>query len=191
MAPANEIGEALQAEPAMQAAPANEAAPAAPASQVEALPEDLPPLFPPDKTGSGKKPGEKESDKDGVTKGAVLGLMNYLKDLSSSLREKKKDDFMQSDARLSMEYVINTLNGKKGLLKEINKRKPQKEQNAPPYKPATAKVSGEKIAGTLSYLENLSDSVYDKNLNITLRQKVQSIMSKIDAVMNKRQGKHG
>ena len=128
-------------------------------------------------------------DKKPLSKDAILGLMNYLKDISSSLPEKKKDVFMQSDARLSMEFVINTLKGKNGLLKGINKKIPQKISRPPV--PQTAPVTGEKIADTLSYLGNLSGAAKDKNLFTTLRQKVQSIMSRIKAVMDKRQNKHG
>jgi hypothetical protein len=48
-------------------------------------------------------------------------------------------------------------------------------------------MAKEKIAGTLSYLGNLSGSIEDKNLFSALRQKVQNIMSKIKAVTDKRQ----
>jgi hypothetical protein len=134
--------------------------------------------------------------------------MNYLKDLAGTLPEKKKDNFMQSDARLSMEYVINTLEGKKGLLKEIKGK-------VPPAQRASASIPGsdrragsapggldrrtgsagegafakEKIANTLSYLGNLSGSIPDRNLFTALKQKVQSIMARIKAVTDKRQNR--
>ncbi|MCL1813255.1 MAG: tetratricopeptide repeat protein [Treponema sp.] len=147
------------------------------------------PQFPP---ASENKPALKdgtESKKEGLTRDAILGLMNYLKDMSSSLPQGKLEAFEKSDARLSMENVINTLKGKEGLLKGLKNKISQKDglaglkPNALPSKP----VSREKIAGTLSYLENLSGSVNDTNLFSVLRQKVQSIMSRINNVMDKRQ----
>jgi hypothetical protein len=122
-----------------------------------------------------------------LTKDSVLGLVKYLKDMSGSLPDKKREDFMQSDARVSMEYVINTLEGKKGLFEEIKKKVP----SAVPAKPRALSIPAvpdkEKIAGTLSYLGNLSTSIQDKNLFAALRKKVQNIMARIKAVTDKRQ----
>ena len=92
---------------------------------------------------------------------------------------------MQSDARLSMEYVINTLEGKKGLLKEMKAKVSPKKPL--PAQQTVSPIAKEKIAGTLSYLGDLSGSIDDKNLFAALRQKVQSIMSRIKAVTDKRQ----
>ncbi|MDR2552931.1 MAG: tetratricopeptide repeat protein [Treponema sp.] len=112
---------------------------------------------------------------------AVLGLMNYLKTLAASLPSKKREEFMRSETRLVMEYVINTLEGKKGLLNEIRARKISLVSSPP------EKVPGEKIAGTLSYLEDLSGSMPDKNLIIVLKRRLQDVASKINAINGKRQ----
>jgi hypothetical protein len=109
--------------------------------------------------------------------------MNYLKDLAGSLPEKKRESFMTSDARLSMEYVINTLEGKKGLLKEIKEKVPVADSFKPP---PSSDSDNKKVAGTLSYLGNLSNSLPDKELFSALKQKVQRIMSRITAVTEKR-----
>jgi hypothetical protein len=64
----------------------------------------------------------------GVAKTDMLALMNYLKGLAGSLPNKERDNFMQSDARISMEYVIDTLEGRKGLFREIEARRPVEPQ---------------------------------------------------------------
>jgi len=122
---------------------------------------------------------------------SILGLMNYLKGLSGSLPEGKKDSFMKSDARLSLEYMINTLEGKKGLLKEIKTKVPSNEPPAVQSGTAEVPIATDKITGTLSYLGNLSGSIHDKNLFTALRKKVQSITSKINAVTDKKTNKQG
>jgi hypothetical protein len=64
----------------------------------------------------------------------MLGLMNYLKNLAGSLSSEVRDTFMQSDARLSMEYIIDTLEGRRGLIREIEAR--HAGDSAPPEGPA-------------------------------------------------------
>ena len=66
-------------------------------------------------------------------KANLLDLMHYLKSLTDSLPDKQKDIFNKSEVRHSMEYVIGSLEGRGGLLKEALKLKPfevniQKEQ---------------------------------------------------------------
>jgi hypothetical protein len=50
--------------------------------------------------------------------------MKFLKGLTGSLPDRDRDTFMQSDARLGMEYIIDTLEGRKGLIRDIEERLP-------------------------------------------------------------------
>jgi hypothetical protein len=78
-----------------------------------------------------------------------------------------------------MEYVINTLKGKRGLLEEIKEKVPE----ARSYRPSVPEVpDSQKVAGTLSYLGNLTSVLPDKDLFLVLKQRVQRIMSRIKAV---------
>jgi hypothetical protein len=123
-----------------------------------------------------KKPEEK------IVKDKIVGLMDYLKSLANTLPENKRENFLKSDARLSMEYVIHTLKGKKGLLEEIKEKVPE----ARSYRPSTPETpDSQKVAGTLSYLENLTSALPDQDLFSTLKQRVQRIMSRIKAVTEK------
>jgi hypothetical protein len=49
--------------------------------------------------------------------------MKFLKTMTGSLPESARDNFMQSDARISMEYIIDTLEGRQGLIRDIEQRK--------------------------------------------------------------------
>ncbi|MDR2073546.1 MAG: hypothetical protein LBP60_08965 [Spirochaetaceae bacterium] len=154
------------------------------------LPEEKFPAEAPDPSSADFEdaPSELPADQDaqepaedtGLSKDSILGLMNYLKSLAGTLPEKKKESFMNSDVRFSMEHVIDTLEGNKGL--------PPKHAAKVPLRPGSAGASmgGEKIAGTPSYLKNLHSPIPDKNLFSILRQKVQSIMARIKAVTDKR-----
>jgi hypothetical protein len=66
----------------------------------------------------------REEESPRFKKDDMLGLMNYLKTLATSLPHKDRDAFMQSDARLSMEYIIDMLEGRKGLILDIETRLP-------------------------------------------------------------------
>jgi hypothetical protein len=113
-------------------------------------------------------PAKDKPDDDKLSPDSILGLMNYLKDLSSSLPENKRESFMQSDARRSMDHVIDALEGKKG----------QSREKAPKRSTATA---GRSDPGAVPQRR-----ITDKNLFNMLKQKVQSIMSRIKAVTDKR-----
>jgi tetratricopeptide (TPR) repeat protein len=126
---------------------------------------------------------DSEAAEEELTREKIAGLMNYLKGLAGSLSDPKKEHFLKSDARLSMEYVINTLEGKKGLLREIREKLPEAEFPEPRLSaPEKSGVDNQKLAGTLSYLDNLSSAMPDKDLLAALRQKVQNIMTRITGV---------
>ncbi|MDR2767014.1 MAG: tetratricopeptide repeat protein [Treponema sp.] len=137
--------------------------------------------------GEGEKEEKKEFGKD-----SIVGLMNYLKGLAGGLPDKQRENFMKSDARLSMEYVINNLSGKQGLLKELKQKAPERRRGDGSSSPPAGKdrrnphPDREKVAGTLSYLGDLSSAIPDKNLFAALKQKVQSIMARIKMVTDKR-----
>jgi hypothetical protein len=114
----------------------------------------------------------------------MLELMRYLKNLTSMLPERQKTNFTQSDARLSMEYIIDTLEGKKGLFREIQTRKPRlesKEEPAAPAKPrpqdGPKKPQVKDIADTLAYLGKLASALKDRGLTTAISRKVNGVLS--------------
>lgn len=109
------------------------------------------------------------------TKEDILELMKYLKTIAAALPDDKREAFMKSGARISLEYIINNLEGKKGLLRELTEKKPS-------FKTAqSGGIDGARLAGTLSYLGSLSGSLADRELVSVLNLKVQDIMLQIQA----------
>jgi hypothetical protein len=105
----------------------------------------------------------------------ILGLMKYLKTIAAALPDDKREAFMKSSARISLEYIINNLEGKKGLLREITEKNPSSKTAQ------AGGIDGSQLAGTLSYLGSLSGSLPDRELVSVLNLKVQDIMSQIQA----------
>jgi hypothetical protein len=149
---------------------------------------EKPPEFEEPKTEAPENSPEKENK---LTKSSIIDLMKYLKGLAGDLPDTKRENFMKSDARLSMEYVINTLDGKEGLFKGVRQKKPERRGSDRRSLPAGGDRRNpypdrEKVAGTLSYLGELSSGLSDKNLFAALKQKVQRIMARIKNVTDKR-----
>jgi tetratricopeptide (TPR) repeat protein len=116
-----------------------------------------------------KTPGE-------VKKADLIGLMRYLKGLADSLPNKNRDRFVQSDARLSMEFIIDSLEGRKGLFREIQDRLPIKPVHAP-EKPE--KVKPADVTGTLAFLGKLAAALPDRDLTAAITRKVDTVITGI------------
>ena len=101
----------------------------------------------------------------------MLGLMNYLKDLSKSLPEKERKTFVQSDVRVSMEYLIDTMEGHKGLRKDIEDRHTISTEGAP------GKAS---LSGTLGYLKKLAGALPDQDLGEAVSRKLETVISALE-----------
>ena len=104
------------------------------------------------------------------------GLIQYLKNLAESLPNEKRDAFMKSDARLGMEYIIDTLEGRKGLFREILERVP--EAMSPRKKQgAAADVPKPKdVTNTLAYLGKLATALSDQQLSAAITRKVDTVI---------------
>jgi hypothetical protein len=159
---------ALSEEPAIEpAAPEEPAAPSA-----GPVPPPGPALQVPRDSGPPQKKPKLQPE-------SMLGLMRYLKDLAGSLPGKNRDTFMQSDARVSMEYIIDSLEGRKGLFKGIQERLPQ-EAKVP--KEASAGIKTADVAGTLRFLGKLASALPDQGLSTAITRKVDSVVTGIRSV---------
>jgi hypothetical protein len=87
---------------------------------------------------------------------------------------------MQSDARISMEYIIDSLEGRKGLFKEIQERLPEKAK--PPSGKTAAKVKVADVAGTLKFLGRLASALPDQGLSAAITRKVDTVVTEIRSV---------
>ncbi|MDR1107634.1 MAG: tetratricopeptide repeat protein [Spirochaetaceae bacterium] len=127
---------------------------------------------------SGESPAELSSDSPPETEkklsiplGTALDLMRYLKAMTGGLPPKAREMFLRSDARLSMEYIIATLEGHTGLFSEIQDRS------------LAPKPSGREaldLAGTLDYLRKLAGALEDPHLSEALRRKADTVISELE-----------
>ncbi|MDR1375178.1 MAG: tetratricopeptide repeat protein [Treponema sp.] len=141
------------------------------AGQEGPAPEDAP--LPPPAQASGRP----EAAKTGPQAENMLGLMRYLKSLAGSLPDKNRAIFMQSDARVSMEYIIDSLEGRKGLFKGIQERLPEKIKV--PSGETSGRVKTTDVAGTLSFLGRLASALPDQGLSTAITRKVNTVITGI------------
>jgi tetratricopeptide (TPR) repeat protein len=167
------------------------------AEETPEAPEPLPPGEP----QSTEAPAQPEKSSGGD----LLGLMNYLKDLAGTLPNKDREQFMQSEARLSMEYIIDTLEGRKGLIRNIEERKiasprtavpagqaPDAVSDGPPLSKMAAlrartpdpdegdpKKGKSGLAGMLKFLAGLAGALPDHHLGTAINRKVDTVISEI------------
>jgi hypothetical protein len=125
-------------------------------------------------------PGATKPEKDqkkaatGMDRERVLNLFQYLKDLTSNLPEEQRNAFKKSDARLRMEYVIDRLEGRKGLFKEVRERIGRGQEESTP-----SLAKSPDIAKTLAYLGNLAKALPDRDLTQAIERKVQKVVKDI------------
>jgi tetratricopeptide (TPR) repeat protein len=106
----------------------------------------------------------------------MLGLIQYLRSLAESLPKEKRDTFMKSDARLGMEYIIDTLEGRKGLFRGIQERVPV-ALSPPKQQRETADVPKPKdVTNTLAYLGKLASALSDQHLSAAITRKVDTVI---------------
>lgn len=122
----------------------------------------------PAETGAGDRDQNPETRRQ-----AAIDLFRYLQNLANALPEDRRASFSKSDARLKMAYVIDKLEGRQGLLKEVSERAPQAE--AKPVHPAGPPKSAE-VERTLTYLGKLAGALPDRGLTDALERKLGNVI---------------
>jgi Flp pilus assembly protein TadD len=113
-----------------------------------------------------------------ISSATALNLMRYLKAMTGGLPQKAKEMFLRSEARLSMEYVIATLEGHTGLFKEIRDRKlAPNPGGAAPVSPGREIPD---LTGTLDYLRKMAGALGDPDLSEALRRKVDTVIFELE-----------
>ncbi len=122
----------------------------------------------------------------------TLEMFSYLRSLIQELPEKRKAEFMSSDERLAMEYVIDRLEGKPGLFAGIVEKQTEigtlesgtrasetfASGTGSPGAPEVA-LTATSLIDTLSYLDNLMGALPDKNLKSSIDRRVERIVAGI------------
>ena len=104
----------------------------------------------------------------------TLGLLLFLRELVNNLPKEKRSQFLESNARVKMEYLIDKLSGKQGLSKAAENITDGTEN-----KGTEENISSEKIRDTLTYMKNLTRSLADNVLATALEKQVDKVMDKL------------
>jgi hypothetical protein len=120
---------------------------------------------------------EPKEDRPLNTEG-IAGLLNHLKKLAHELPNKDMELFLNSDVRLSLEFLIDVLKGRKGLYKDISERMGKNQKAAEKGDTAGTPPPAE-VAGTLTYLEQLASSLPDKELSAAITRKTDAVIAVI------------
>lgn len=108
---------------------------------------------------------------------AQLALFKNLRGLSEFLPEKKKQQFMQSKVRVSLDYLISRLEGKKGLMEMIQS---QTDDTVQKDDASSEKLSAVELTRkVLDDLKSMSKSLPDENLGSALTNYASEIESKL------------
>ena len=91
-------------------------------------------------------------------------LLGYLSGLAQSLPEKKRAEYMNSEARLKLEYLRSRLAGKPGLKHDV-------ERFAPPAPPSVA-LTLKRLTDTLTYIGKMSGYHPDAAIGSALKGQV-------------------
>ncbi|MDR3139814.1 MAG: tetratricopeptide repeat protein, partial [Treponema sp.] len=112
----------------------------------------------------------------GISRPDLIGLMCYLRELADGLTGTLRENFIHSDVRLGLEYIIDALEGRRGLFREI---RDQHSPKAFPAEPETGEPRLKDVADTLKFLKGLASSLPDGDLGIAINRKVDKVIREI------------
>jgi hypothetical protein len=141
----------------------------------EVAPEDKPGLK--EETAAGEDSSGPNPDKP-LEAESIVKLLNHLKGLAHGLPDKDVEQFLNSDVRLSLEFLIDVLQGRKGLYKDIKERLGEDKKTPENGEPAGAPPATQ-VAGTLTYLEHLASALPDQTLSAVITRKTDAVIAGI------------
>jgi hypothetical protein len=162
-------------------APENEAVPEAPA--VEALPDLQGEAISPEEPAPGEETAAVEDasgpkpDRPLETED-IARLLNHLKGLTRELPGKEIEHFLDSDVRLSLEFLIDVLQGRKGLYHDIKERLGE-DSEIQEGGEHDGTLPPAEVAGTLTYLEQLASALPDRELSAAITRKANAVIAEI------------
>ena len=101
------------------------------------------------------------------------GLLDYLSHLTQSLSEEKRSEFLNSEARLKLEYLKSRLRGEPGLKRDVERFAP----SSPP--PSDVPLTPKRLTDTLTYISKMSGFHPDAGIGTALRSRVAVVLDRI------------
>jgi len=103
----------------------------------------------------------------------MLGLFQFLKKITLALPEEKLSNYLFSDERIKMEYVIDRLSGKIGLKDDSRVGRIRKGLKRIPQSGPSAD-----FGKTLDFLESMVTGLPDQGFAVTLKNKLEKIRTR-------------
>jgi hypothetical protein len=109
----------------------------------------------------------------GKSGNSEAGLLDYLSDLTRSLPDQKRSEFLSSDVRLKLEYLKSRLRGEPGLKRDV-------ERFAPAAPPASSvALTPKRLTDTLTYISTMSGFHPDAGIGMALKSRVAVVLERI------------
>jgi len=128
-------------------------------------------------------PPEYEEMLEVLSGSELLGLFSYLKGITRSLPANALADFLLSDERIQMEYVIDRLSGKPGLKQSLLFRAQQRhadDERIWPVIPRDILPAKINVRETLEYLEKLVGDLPDEGFAVAMKHRLETIRGKFE-----------
>lgn len=113
---------------------------------------------------------------------AEIGLFEKLYSMKDYLPEDKKEEFMKSETRLLLEFLINNLSGKPGIfaISETLRKSGMFAGEYSEITPESQSLSGKELVyKVFGYIKDLIDDIEDKNLAESMQNYIDKLLTKL------------
>lgn len=106
-------------------------------------------------------------------------LLDYLDGLANSLPNEKRQEYLQSDARLRLEYLRARMAGRPGLKHDLERYR------GPDSKRPAVSITPKRVADTMGYIAKMSGYHPDAAIGTALRTRVAHMLAKLKELRGK------
>ena len=113
---------------------------------------------------------------------AEIGLFEKLYSMKDYLPEDKKEEFMKSETRLLLEFLINNLSGKPGIfaISETLRKSGMFAGEYSEITPESQSLSGKELVyKVFGYIKDLINDIEDKNLAESMQNYIDKLLTKL------------
>lgn len=113
---------------------------------------------------------------------AEIGLFEKLYSMKDYLPEDKKEEFMKSETRLLLEFLINNLSGKPGIfaISETLRKSGMFAGEYSEITPESQSLSGKELVHKVfGYIKDLTNDIEDKNLAESMQNYIDKLLTRL------------
>ena len=111
-----------------------------------------------------------------------IGLFEKLYSMKDYLPDDKKEEFMKSETRLLLEFLINNLSGKPGIfaISETLRKSGMFAGEYSEITPESQSLSGKELVyKVFGYIKDLINDIEDKNLAESMQNYIDKLLTKL------------